>query len=295
VIIKPAKNYTVANTWLYPEEWSVKLQERLGYPTNWKDVCRVEYTNSKVLINPYMSTVPSLQSHTRGTAYTHQTLAITTDSITIDQSKIIPMFVDRADEAQTPYSKQMEMADLQGTLCNEYLESMMLGAYGDMTSFDATQIGGSAGNISVDGSNIDDIIRAVKREIGEANGQALMDKNGAFIVWRYSDKEYLEQFCQANGFNLADKALKDGVPNGYYFMEMYHYVSNSHTSGHLIAGVRKLLHMGILKATYGQVVIDKEPATADGPLSGTGIVSRLDWKIKVWNNIKPLLFDITVA
>ena len=242
-----------------------------------------------------MSTIPSMQSHTRGTAYTHQTLVITTDNITIDQSANIPMYVDHADEAQTPYARQMELAELQGTLINEYYETKMLASYGSMTSFDNTQIGGVAGNITVDANNIDDIIRAVKREIGEANGQSLMDRNGAFIIWRYADKELLEQFCQANGFNMADRALKDGVPNGYYFMEMYHYVSNSHTAGHLIAGVRKLLHLGICKSTNGQIVIDKEPATADGPLSGTGIVSRMDWKFKVWTNILPLLFNVTVA
>ena len=242
-----------------------------------------------------MSTIPSLQSHTRGTAYTHQTLVITTDNITIDQSANLPMFVDRADEAQTPYSKQMEMADLQGTLINEAYESYMLAAHASFTNFTNASIGGGAGTITVSASNIDDIIRGIKREIGEANGQALMDRNGAFIVWRYADMELLEQFCQANGFNLADKALKDGVQGGYYFMGMYHYVSNSHTSGHLFGGVRKLFHLGILKATNGQVVIDSEPATADGPLSGTGIVSRMDWAYKVWTNVLPVLFDITVS
>ena len=144
-----------------------------------------------------MSTIPAVQAHTRGTAYTHQTLAITTDSITINTSKILPMFIDRADEAQTPYSRQMELADLQGVLINEYLEAQMLADHASWTDFDNTQIGGSAGNITVSASNIDDIIRAVKREIGEAHGQSLMDRNGAFIIWRYADKELLEQFAQA--------------------------------------------------------------------------------------------------
>ena len=242
-----------------------------------------------------MSTVPSIQSHTRGTAYTHQTLVVTTDSITIDQSSNIPMFVDRADEAQTSYAKQMEMADLQGTLINENYETLMLAAHATWTDFTNTAIGGSAGNITVSASNIDDIIRGVKREVGEANGQRLADRNGMFIVWRYADMELLEQFAQANGFNLADKALKNGVKGGYFFMGMYHYVSNSHTAGHLFGGVRKLFHLGILRATNGQVVIDEEPATADGPLSGTGVVSRMDWAYKVWTNVLPLLFDIQVS
>lgn len=284
----------VSNTFLYPEDWSVKLQERLDYPTNWKDICRVEYTNSQVLINPYRSTTPSMQSHTRGTAYTHQTQEVTTDSITINQSQIIPMFIDRADEAQTSYANQMEIADLQGTLVNEAYETDMLANHAMWTDFDNAAIGGAAGNITVSASNIDDIIRGVKREIGEANGRAMQKRHGAFIVWRYADQELLEQFAQANGFTLADKALKDGIPDSYYFMGMYHYVSNSHTSGHLFGGVRNLFHLGIVKDTNGQIVIDKEPATGDGPLSGTGIVTRMDWEFKAWNNITGLLFDIEV-
>ncbi len=285
----------VASTWLYPEDWTVKLQERLDYPTNWKEICRVEYTNARVLNNPYMSTIPTMQSHTRGTPYTHQTLVITIDTITINQSANLPMYVDRADEAQTPYSRQMEMANLQGTLISEYYETKMLAAHAGFTTFDNASIGGGAGNITVSASNIDDIIRGVKREIGEANGRALQKRHGAFILWRYSDQEILEQFAQANGFVLADKALKNGIPDSYYFMGLYHYVSNSHEANHIFGGVRKLLHLGIVKDTNGQVVIDKEPATGDGPLSGTGIVSRMDWVYKVWNNIKPLLFDIEVA
>lgn len=288
-------NNTVANTWLYPEDWTVKLQERLDKPTNWKSVCRVDITNSRVLNNPYRSTTPALQSHTRGTAYTHQTQAVTIDTITINQSNIIPMFVDRADEAQTSYADQMEMADLQGTLINESYESNMLGAHASFTNFDNASIGGGAGNITVSASNIDDIIRGIKREVREANGQAMMDRHGVFIIWRAADFEILEQFAQANGFNLADKALKDGTDPGLYFMGMYHYVSNSHTAGHLFAGVRNLFHLGILRETNGQVIIDEEPATGDGPLSGTGIVSRMDWAFKAWNNITSLLFDVLVA
>lgn len=235
-----------------------------------------------------------MQAHTRGTAYTHQTQQITIDTITIDQSSNIPMYVDHADEAQTSYADQMEMADLQGTLISEYYETKMLAEHGQFTNFDNASIGGGAGNITVSASNIDDIIRGVKREIGEANGRRLQKRHGAFIVWRYADQEILEQFAQANGFMLADKALKNGIPDAYFFMGMYHYVSNSHTSGHLFAGVRKLFHLGICKDTNGQVVIDKEPATGDGPLSGTGIVSRMDWKFKAWNNITGLLYDVLV-
>lgn len=289
----------VDNTDLYPEEWVTKLQERLDHPTNWKEVCRVEYTDMRVLINPYMSTVPSVQSHTRGTAYTHQTYAVTTDSITISSSAILPMFVDRADMAQTPYARQMELADLQGQLINEYIETQMLAAHATWTNVGITGgviTSGDDTAITVSANNIDDIIRGIKRIIRVANGQSLMTRNGVFIIWRAADFELLEAFVQANGFNMADMALKDGTTPGLRYMGVDHYVSNDHASGgHLFAGVKKLFHLGIVKSTYGGITIDEEPATADGPLSGTGISSRLDWAFKTWTNVLPLLFDVRVT
>ena len=288
----------VANTILYPEEWRVKLQERLDHPTNWKEFCRVDYTDTRVLINPYMSTIPSVQSHTRGTAYTHQTFAITTDSITINSSAILPMFIDRADMAQSPYARQMELAELQGQLINEYIEARMLADHASWTDVGISGgviTSGVATSITVSATLIDDIIRGIKRIIRVANGQNLMTRNGVGIIWRPADFEILEAFVQANGFTTADIALKDGTIPGFRYLGVDHYVSNDHTANHILAGVKKLLHLGIVKSTYGNIVVDEEPATADGPLSGTGISSRLDWAFKTWTNVKPLIFDLNVV
>jgi len=190
----------------------------------------------------------------------------------------------------------MDMADLQGTLLSENFESSMLAAHAQWTNFDNASIGGSAGNITVSATNIHHIIRVIKREIGEANGRDLRKRNGAFIVWRYEDLEYLEQFAQANGFALADRALENGISDDvYYFMGMYHYVSNSHTSGHLFAGVRNLFHLGIVAGLHGQVTVDQEPATSGGPLNAIAVVSRDDYAYKAWNNISGLLFDVLVS
>ena len=285
---------TVANTVLYQEDYVTKFQERLDKDTNWKQVCKVDISNKRVLNNPYMSTVPALQTHTRGTAYTHQTFALTNDAVTINQSQILGIFIDRADLAQQTYIDWMDAAELQGQLVDEALETDMLINHAMWTDFDNASIGGSAGNISVSASNVDDIIRGIKREIREANGTSLMNKNGVFIVWRAADFEILEAYVQANGFSTADSALKDGTVEGFKYLGVSHYVSNLHASGHLFGGVKGLFHLGILQDTYGQVVADNEPATADGPLSGVGIVSRIDWEFVGWNNTKTLLFDVLV-
>jgi len=285
----------VSNTVLYPIDYVTKFQERLDYDTNWKQVCKVDISNKRTLTNPYMSTVPSLQSHTRGTAYTHQTFALTTEAVTVNQSQNLGLFIDRADLAQQTYVDMMDLANLQGQLIDEYFETDMLANHAMWTDFDNSSIGGAAGNITVSASTIDDIIRGIKREIREANGTSLMNRNGAFIIWRAADFEILEAYVQAQGFATADAALKDGTVEGFRYMGVSHYVSNLHTANHVFGGVKNLFHLGILRDTYGQIIYDQEPATADGPLSGIGIVARMDWEFVAWNNIKGLLFDVAVA
>lgn len=282
------------NTMVYAEEWAVKAQQRLSENNKWKEVCMVEYTDTRVLHNPYI-TDPTVQSLTRDTAYTHQAVVLTDDSVTISTGKILAQQIDRADLAQQTFVKQMELASRQAVLLNEAIETAMLAEHAQFTDFDNASIGGAAGNITVSESNIDDIIRGIKREIREANGEDLMDRNGVFIIWRPADFEKLEAYAQAQGFSTADGALKDGTSQGFKYMGVEHYSSNKGTSGHLFGGVKKLLHLGIVKSTYGQVVVDSEPATADGALSAIAVIMRVDFKFKAWNKTAPVLFDILVA
>ena len=129
--------------------------------------------------------------------------------------------------------------------------------------------------ITVSATNIDDIIRAVKRKIYANNGVDLAVENGIFIVWRATDFELLEGYVQANGFTEADIALKNGIPvqKGFYYGGVTHYLSNSHTANHVFAGIKRMGAVGILSGTYGKVKFIEDPAK----MSGLGIVSRLDY------------------
>lgn len=284
----------MANVIIYQEEWETKAQERLSEMNKWKEICKVEYTDTKVLHNPYV-TDPTVQTGTRGSAYTHQAVTLTDETVDITTFKILPQLIDRADLAQSTFVNQMEMAARQGVLLNEAIETGMLAEHAQWTNFDNASIGGAAGNITVSESNIDDIIRGVKREIREANGEDLMNRNGAFIVWRAADFEKLEAYVQAQGFSTADGALKDGTSQGFRYMGVEHYSSNKHAAGHLFGGVKKAFHLGICKSTYGQVIVDNEPAIAAGAVSGIAVIMRVDFKFKAWSTVVPVLFDILVA
>lgn len=284
-----------SNVTVYHEEWEAKLQERLNYPQNWKEVCDVVYTNDKVIHRPYQSTTPSAASLTRGTAFSYSTFGVTDASLNIATPYIYAMALDSADLAQQTFVDQMMIAEQAGTILNEQVEAAFLGTYASFTTFDNTQLGGSAGNITVSASNIDNIIRAMKREISEANGDALAARNGMFIIWRAADFEKLEEFCQANGFNTADHALLNGALPGFHYAGVDHYVSNKHTAGKVVGGVKKVVTLGILSSTYGKLTVVDNPYADTGVISGKGFDMRVDYGIKVWEKILPVIFNITVV
>lgn len=276
---------------IYKEDFVTKVQERLSEVTKWKDFMKVDISDKRELHNPYR-TDATISTLTRYTPYTSAAVAQTDESVVIDASFVISEVIDRADLAQSGYVSQMESADHMGVMLNEKIESYIYSQHAEWTDFDNAAIGGAAGNITVASTNIDDIITGVFREIAEAKGDTLAERNGVFFVWRPADFELLQKFMMANGFSTADNALKGGVKGGIEYMGATHYRSNLLTSGHLFAGVKKVAHLGILRSTYGQIVVDeKDP----GLVSGVGITARLDLKVKGWTKTKPVLFDILVA
>ena len=296
-----ANTYTVAGSdpnigGVYQQEWSAKLQERLDKPTNWKEVCEVIYSDSKYLNVPYMSTESVIQTGTRGTAYGFSDYTLTNDQLSISTYKPVPMFVDRADLAQCKLLTQMDMAERQGKIIDEHLEAAFLADHANWTNFGDTGegvLGLASTAIAVTTSNIRNIVSGVKREILTANGGDLADANGIAFVWRPADFEKLELVLQGMGFNLSDQVLRNGImtTKGYYALGAYHYVSNSHTSGHVFAGVRRVETVGILRVTYGQIVVTQDPNLQ----SGVGVISRVDYGLNVKQGQASLVFDVNVV
>lgn len=279
---------------VYKEDWEVKLQETLADETLFKKVCKVKYTDTYILHNPYR-TDPTVQTGTRDQAYTHQAVTLVDDDVTISTFKILPQYIDRADLAQQSYEDKMSLAANQGRLLNEALDTAMLASHASWTDFDNASIGGDAGNITVSETNVIDIINGIIREIQEAKGASLLAQHGGFIIWRPADFEKLKLFMMSNGYNTADMTLQKGATSGVEYAGLTHYVSNRHAAGHLFAGVKNTFMCGVLRSTYGQVIVVDEPATAEGAVSAIGVISRVDYAFKAWTNTVPVLFDITVA
>jgi len=290
----------VANTVTYNKhDYVVKLRQRLNRPTNWADVFNVHYSDNRTIVNSTLSTEPTVVAGTRGTAYAYQDFALTADTLTISTYRNIPIFIDEADRHQQTYFRQMEIADFQGKKINERIEVAALAEHASWQNFGVGDLNNTSSNdtaqITVSASNVDDLIRAVKRKIYANNGVELSIQNGFFFIWRPADYELLEAFVQANGFSEADVALKNGVPVGMRYMGVDHYLTNDNAANHLFAGVKKMHDLGILRSTYGKVKFLEDPATADGALSGLGIVSRVDIGFQISTPNSTLSQDINVV
>lgn len=278
-------------------EIETTLQERLSAPTVWKEVCKVKYTNSGILKNPYL-TDATVSTGTRGTGYTSVAVATVDDSVTISDYVYSAQHIDDADLAQKTFSDFMEIADNMGTLLNEKVETQMLAEHAQWTNFDNASIGGAAGNITVALSNVKKIITSMKTAIRTAGGGELMNRNGAFIIWREADYELVEMLASSEGFATADAVLKSGISQvngGFQYMGVTHYSSNKHAAGHVFGGVKKAFGLGIVKSTYGKVKTLINPVVSGAQISGVGLESRVDNKFKAWTKMVPVLFDILVS
>ena len=265
-------------------------------------MCDVTVSNIRAISSSYIATadMPAVQTVTRGTGHIPQVFGETAETLTISTGRDLALVVDLADLAQSPWSKPAEMFDRIGALLNEYVESAVLARHASWTDFGLSSIGGGGAattTITVSASNIDDIIRGVKREVREANGQSLWNKNGLGFIWRAADFEYLEAFTQANGGgSMNENFLKEGTIEGLRYLGADHYWSNGHTANHVFAGVKKIERLGILKGTYGKAHTIEFPASDTNSFhSGVAFYSRIDIGHLTPSGHSSTVFDVNVA
>lgn len=300
----------MANTIIYQALWDDKLARRLDKPQNWKEVNEVVYTDTQAYNFPLVSTsnepaVATLTNTAAGRSTLSNVIPFidvteTNQTLSIVTAEIDSVYLDYADQAQSNYAKMAEMGTLLGKKIGERAEAISLANHANWTDFGDTGagvLGLSATDITVSATNIDDIIRGVLEQIQTANGYGLYLENGGFFVWKPAEWTFLVQFMQANGFNMADAALKNGGSVGVDYMGFTHYVSTQHASGgHTMAGVKKTQKFGILKSTYGKTYVNEMPSSSTaGSLSGTQIHTRLDYGLLVPTNLLPVLFDVNTA
>ena len=300
---------------IYQAAWEAKVAERLDKSQNWKEVCDVRYTDVNAINFPLISASNEPAAASQFAANTDRTdvskvipfigVTYTNETLSVSLTYMDSVYMDYAAQAQSQYADWAELGDLLGKKLNEQMETLVLANATAWTNFGDTGggvLGLSATKITVSSTNIASIVRGIIEQIITANGYAKYKADGGFVVWRPADWTLLTQYMQANGFYQADLALKDGGGDvggvelvGVPYMGLFHYVSTLGTAGSLMAGVRKVQIVGLLKSTYGNTYTAQMPASSTaGSLSGTQIHSRLDYGFLVQTNLKPVIYNIEV-
>lgn len=279
---------------VYTLEIETRLQERLDAPKVWKEILDVEYTNTGILKNPYLTDAVQATG-ARGTGYISTAVATVDDSVSITEYVYSAAHIDDADLAQKTFSDWMFVAENMAEILDEGMETAMLAEHAAWTDFTNVSIGGTGTGITVSVSNVKNIITGMKRQIRIAKGGKMAAKNGMFILWREADFELVEQMASSEGYNTADDVLKNGIKQGFNYMGVEHYSSVFHTALHVFGGVKKSMKVGIVKSTYGRMKEIVNPVVGGAQISGIGLETRIDRKFKVWTKMLPIVFDINVV
>jgi hypothetical protein len=285
----------MANTVIYKEDWEANLQANLTEATLWKEVARVDFTDTYTLHNPYKNRA-AVSSYTKGAQYSFSDVTVTDESVSLSTVRIIPEFIDEADLGIAGYNFQMELSDDQARAINEAIETHFLDeATSQGTTFDDGSIGGSGGaSIDLTNTNVDDVVRGARRELMEGRGFEMYNRNGATFVWRPADFEKLAAYAMGQGFGFADSALATGrvIEFGGFTHRESNLLNVESSVAHSLAMVNKAVHIGVYNGTYGKVKVNDQDPNLQ---SGVGIVSRVDMGVKVWNNMTPLVLDVQIT
>lgn len=289
----------MANTITYETLFEQELQERLAAPQNWREVCKVTMTNTRTITQQSISTTgdwAATAGLTRGTSFDPTDIVEVIDDLVISDGRHVTTYFDFGDFAQSPWTNEREIFKRAGQRLGEYIESQVLAQHASWRNIGLsggtwTDNDGTAGAASA--SNIDDLARIIRRVIREQNGASMLSRHGAFAVLSPVSFEFVEAFAQANGFASADEALKKGLAPQVHYLGIDWYVSNDNATNHVMAGVKKIEHLGILKGTFGKM--HKFPGIAGssgGIQSGIAYHSRVDIGHNTPTDHKELVFDV---
>lgn len=289
----------MANTITYETMFEEELQERLARPQNWREMCKVQMTNTRVITSQSISTTgdwAAVATLTRGTAFDPTDIAEVAQNLTISTGRHVTTYFDFGDLAQSQWTNEREIFGRASERLGEFIETDVLAQHASWRN-----IGGSGGawtdnvatTLAASASNIDDLARLIRRVIREQNGASMMVRNGVGVVLSPASFEFIESFAQANGFASADEALKNGLAPQVKYLGITWYVSNDNAADHVFAGVRKIQRLGILQGTFGRM--HKFPGiagTSGGIQSGIAFHSRVDIGHMTPTDHANLVFDV---
>lgn len=171
---------------------------------------------------PYRSSLAT-RTYTRGTAVTIRDITDTDESLTVDQSMVVPFYVDDLDALQHNYKVLNEYADDASEVLTNWIDGDVLGEYSNATSkVDDSEINaGTSGNgFTLTTSNIVQVFSQAKKKLTKQN----IAMSELFAVISPEFESVLIQFLANRESALGDSTGQNGHIGKYMGFDLY--VSN---------------------------------------------------------------------
>ena len=269
----------------FAQYWSRRMQIKLEKQDIFRALASWEgqsmLSDGDVYNKPYRSAVVTA-GYTRGSAFTPQDLTNATDSLTVDQTRIAPFYIDDLDALQSKYSLINEYADDCATQLGNWLDAAFLGQvtsrHSDNT-VDAGDHGGTDGDaFTLTTSNVLKTFGVANRKLNKKN----VSQMGRYMVISPEFYQLLWEYLGGKESGLGDVVGKNGKVGTYAGM-------NLHVSNNLTGFAR--LEMGTQPTDGDTVVIEGvtfsfETGTrdtagmvyseTDGPTSIDNLIAAID-------------------
>jgi hypothetical protein len=195
-----------------PEYWSRRSQILLKKSLVGTMIASMEeretLRNGDTVHRPYHSD-PYVVDYVKGTSVNIQDITTTDETLVIDQSKVVGVYVDDDDMKQNKYETANLLIDRSTHMLAREMDFSILSKASDsaLTVDDGT-IGGTAGNpIALSTTNAVNTFSTAKAELASNNVEH--DKDW-FLVVDPKTVNVITQTFIANGFNTADLSLRNG-------------------------------------------------------------------------------------
>jgi hypothetical protein len=274
------------------QHWMANFQPTLESALVSFKICKTHTGPDRIIHNPYQSE-PTGQDGAASVDYSGNIddFTLTDDTLTVNRRAYQAEHVDNIEQLQVRYDLAKARAERHAYVVRKKIDAYVLqnaATTSGTLQVDDGEIGGTDGNpITLSSTNVDDMLRAVMETL--YTNDARME-NGVYIVLAPDHITKLTQFQQANGFSLADAALKNGYIDSYMGVDIYlsNQLYNDGTQDHAIAGVYDSISLA-LPDDGG----DFEKKAVSGKFGRELVTSKI-YNTKIWNNMLKEVVDIFV-
>lgn len=213
-----ANSLTDLNKELWAKELQIEREKNLCAMSITNMDLRDGLTNGDTVHRPYRSRLKA-QSYTKGTDFTPSDVTATDETLSVNQTQIVPIYLDQIDSVQNSYdTRSIYGRDMIADL-NRHVDADVFSEYDQATStVVASDVGGTgSGAIAPNTTNINRIFSAAARKLTNLR----VSPQDRFAVIPPSALEQLQLYTGGKDTAFGDMVEANGLVGSRFGFEIY--------------------------------------------------------------------------